>query len=207
MANDKEDSQQQSKEEINKLVSDATVAIKKEMYKRFAVGIVSGAIGIIVLAGIGAWTILLPELRNHIGGVPKQAVVAFDITDSETCPKGWHPYKSARARVIVGAGDPTEAPGRFANDENGMPLTHYVRGQHGGEEKHTLSEAEMPSHSHGHRDYRWQGDVPSPPYASLGGGNWGYSPTNISDETDSVGQGQPHNNMPPYIALYFCKKD
>ena len=25
--------------------------------------------------------------------------------------------------------------------------------------------------------------------------------------TNGMGASEPHNNMPPYIALYFCKKD
>jgi len=25
--------------------------------------------------------------------------------------------------------------------------------------------------------------------------------------TDEQGENDPHNNMPPYIALYFCKKE
>ena len=35
----------------------------------------------------------------------------------------------------------------------------------------------------------------------------GWSLPQHPDFVSKTGGNQPHNNMPPYIALYFCKKD
>lgn len=216
--------EQQAADHVDKIVTDATNAVKKEMYKRFGIAIVSGAIGMFVLAALGAWTILLPTSIEHIGGVPKEAVVAFNIDDGLSCPPGWSHFESARARVLVGAGDPREAPGKMGFDRHGERLTQYVRGQHGGAEKHILSEAEMPSHGHDNGTltagaselfiHRSDGRYAAPSgalhdnlYGPSHGVNFGSHEHPITGSTDFSGMGKPHNNMPPYIALYFCKKN
>eukprot|EP00180_Rhodochaete_pulchella_P004210 Plantae.Rhodophyta-Rhodochaete_pulchella.ctg77899.p1 GENE.Plantae.Rhodophyta-Rhodochaete_pulchella.ctg77899~~Plantae.Rhodophyta-Rhodochaete_pulchella.ctg77899.p1 ORF type:complete len:223 (+),score=23.94 Plantae.Rhodophyta-Rhodochaete_pulchella.ctg77899:64-669(+) len=201
------------------------------MYKRFAAGIVTAVIGLGALAALGAWTVLLPWLKDEVGGVPKEAVVAFNINDGATCPSGWSHYNSARARVIVGAGDPEKAPGKLKKDENGKALTHYVRGDNGGEELQKLSLNELPPHKHSgttktankvkdlmrvvahtgtsYAENHFPGYGSGPSYldkvdAAIPGGK------HTHDFVTGTGQGLLGNvfsNMPPYIALYFCKKD
>ena len=69
----------------------------------------------------------------------------------------------------------------------------------GGEKEHTLTEAEMPSHSH---------------TADADGGSTNSSGTRFRRESDFVGTlktnetggNQPHNNMPPYIVLVYIMK-
>jgi microcystin-dependent protein len=75
-------------------------------------------------------------------------------------------------------------------------------GSVGGEEKHTLLEPEMPRHNHAvytHAGFEG-GETP---------GASGVPPDNKTKVhariTSSTGSSLPHNNMPPYIALYFCK--
>lgn len=114
--------------------------------------------------------------------------------------------------------------GHHANkDANGEQLTIYQKhALNGGEEKHRLTVEETASHTHA---------VPIPEHThefawgtSLGtGSNTGkslagapyYFPNKgtVSTKADGVqvnagaqGGNQPHNNMPPYISLYFCKK-
>jgi microcystin-dependent protein len=73
----------------------------------------------------------------------------------------------------------------------------HAIGQIGGEEKHVLTEAEMPSHNHN---------------ANTGGGNqwndgngqWGVR--GQSAGTTSTGGNQPHNIMPPYYTLVYVMK-
>lgn len=77
---------------------------------------------------------------------------------------------------------------------------NYSAGSTGGEETHTLTVDEMPSHTHA-LDYA--------SYTSAGNTNFATtSSTNAhsSSKIDSTGGSQPHNNMPPYIAVYMWKR-
>lgn len=157
---------------------------------------------------------LIEERIQGLPSIARGAVVAFDRDDldQEKCPPGWEPFQAGRARTIIGAGDPEGAPGKFGFDENGTPLTHYVHKQHGGEERHTLTVEEMPKHTHplriflqseagsSRKDPRaWTDEVPNGDQVLENG----VGPSGGRQD----GKTQPHNNMPPYIALYFCKKE
>lgn len=86
-------------------------------------------------------------------------------------------------------------------------------GTTGGEENHTLTVAESPSHNH--RELYW-GDGSTYQFGvnrSSGGGMWGFdywsSGANCSEAnfyTNYVGGNQAHNNMPPYLAVYMWKR-
>jgi hypothetical protein len=155
---------------------------------------------------------VIPTLAARVevletGNVPRGVVVAFDRDDlnADKCPPGWQPFKEARARAIIGAGDPKKAPGKFGFGENGQPLTHFTHRQHGGEEEHTLTIEEMPKHAHGLEVEYWY---------HTGKRKVLFDETQIGEKSGLdkskigfQGSGQPHNNMPPHIALYFCKKD
>ena len=92
----------------------------------------------------------------------------------------------------------------FASDSN-----HYV-GQTGGEEKHQLTLDEMPSHSHGYQKFKFKD------YWTVSAGGGGDSFTflecdrgtkNIeSSNTESKGNSQSHNNMPPYLTANCWKR-
>ena len=83
----------------------------------------------------------------------------------------------------------------------------------GGEENHTLTVAESPSHNH--RELYW-GDGSSYQFGvnrSASGGRWGFdywsTGPNCSEAnfyTNYVGGNQAHNNMPPYLAVYMWKR-
>jgi len=113
-----------------------------------------------------------------VAGVPSGAVMPFDLA---SCPSGWSSYNSAQNRTIVGSGG------------------SYGRGSTGGASTVTLTVAEMPSHNHGV-------DAGS---ASFGPGDWylGSANNNNDNWSEYTGGGQPHNNMPPYIALLYCVKN
>lgn len=124
------------------------------------------------------------------------AIVAFDRNRNTeaVCPKGWSFFHPAGGRVVVGAGqhenDLTEYPSYVEDNTQAV----------GGEERVALIENQMPRHRH---------PLVTSPGQGLSNGRISYLITNGSGKTASqyVGGGLPHNNMPPYIALYFCKKD
>jgi microcystin-dependent protein len=85
----------------------------------------------------------------------------------------------------------------------------HTLGQKNGEEIHTLSAAEMPQHQHAWRCTTEDGDDVLPMGKLLGSFNNAYR--NEQDLTEpvagtilNVGGSQGHDNMQPYLALYFC---
>lgn len=70
----------------------------------------------------------------------------------------------------------------------------YSLGQTGGETTHTLTEAEMPAHTHG--TVPLYSAVPN----NRSGGNSIYD-IDVDGNTASTGGSLPHENMPPFVAL------
>ena len=120
-------------------------------------------------------------------------------------PPGWslcdgsNGTPDLRGRFILGAGTGVN-PSNAVFNPNGI-LTTRILGQKGGAESVTLSEKEIPSHSH-------EVAVPvTKNYADWGASNRGnsYMPSPGNNSTGYTGGGQPHNNMPPYYVLcYIC---
>lgn len=133
----------------------------------------------------------------------KGIVAAFDRSEEDACPKGWKIFKPAGGRFIVGAGVNTNS------DQAGNELTDHPSRLDdkikavGGAEKHTLTVAEMPSHDHrgnnvGTSANRGATNMLHPWDSGTKG--------EPSQGVEPSGGNQPHNNMPPYIALFYCKK-
>lgn len=102
-------------------------------------------------------------------------------------------YNSTSPANIYG-GSWTQITGRFLYCDNGTWT--------GGSNTHTLSISEMPNHGHPNAVPNWaalyisgQGTTR---YGSVLDGSW--------HTTDSVGGGQPHNNMPAYQTCYAWRR-
>jgi len=84
----------------------------------------------------------------------------------------------------------------------------YTLGQKTGEENHTLSTAELPSHDHASAISSDPGDTPIPVDNTLAfinnGLNDGNNPVVMNQAVGLNGGGQAHNNMQPYLAMNFC---
>ena len=143
----------------------------------------------------------------------KGAVIAFDRSEDRgggvaggACPSGWTLFRAAGGRMIVGAGTHTNI------DAHGFALTDYPAFSDdptnavGGTETETLSVDALPAHSHSVVDEEslrlFDGRM-------LGGsGTQGnVRKRAVSLESTETGSGRAHNNMPPFISLYFCTKD
>lgn len=159
---------------------------------------------------------------------PSGAVVAF----AKACPtdQGWSEYEHGFGRVIVGAGKPNAKqyqissypywqPGHLPKrNDNRVKLTDYEPEEAGGEERVVIITDEMPEHVHGlgvvnlddvtARSFEEQaGGVDIPWYLDGSSGLEEGLEETANVIMKNAGGSAPHNNMPPYIALYFCKKD
>jgi microcystin-dependent protein len=76
----------------------------------------------------------------------------------------------------------------------------YSLGDTGGEAEHTLTEGEMPSHSHSYQLPTFNIDVESVGVPDPTGVGQPAFPTS----TSSTGGSQPHNNLPPYYAVVYA---
>lgn len=164
------------------------------------------------------------ETQTGDGGssAPVGTVVAYA---GAVAPAGWllcdgSAYKKtqypALAAVLgaTGSGADFMVPdlrGRFLM---GSSASH-PRAQTGGEETHTLTEAEMPSHAHsvvgkGFSE-DWQGGVGIWPSDAGLGNKWTTTSSYGSGalgylEAAAKGGDQPHNNLPPYYAVGYIIK-
>ena len=80
----------------------------------------------------------------------------------------------------------------------------YSAGTTGGEAAHKLTVDEMPSHKHKYLlTYSNEGTISKyfPDGSSLKPGNF-----QNEDYMEAKGGNQPHNNMPPYLAVYMWKR-
>lgn len=161
------------------------------------------------------------------GAVPPGTVTAFA---GKTAPNGWlmcdgQSYSIATYRDLYNAigttyggyGQSFQVPdlrGRFpVGKDTG---TFATLGGKGGEEKHTLTVAEMPSHQHSGNDRAWHDKQKRNGQQWFVGlshdrGSWMSNAandglTNQDTETGTTGGNQPHNNLPPYISLNFIIK-
>lgn len=82
--------------------------------------------------------------------------------------------------------------------------TFATAGATGGAETHTLTEAQIPSHSHIQNVTANNGTGPYPRADYTGDGS--YSSYNQGVPTQVAGGGQAHNNLQPYIVVYMWQR-
>ena len=133
-----------------------------------------------------------PDGADEQSVVPQGIVAAFNRTQRDPCPDGWVLYQDALGRFIVGAGQ-------------GSDQTSHIVGATGGAEEVQLNESHMPRGVFLRDD-----EAPISQFANYIRGAQGIPMATGSagwyagDNPGPIARSQSLNNMPPYIALYFC---
>ena len=126
--------------------------------------------------------------------------------------KGWTYFALAQSRLIIGA----KSVDPIAADSAG-----YVYRATAGAETVTLNENQMPSHSHPVRDLEREDRLEEWGHTVDGNGDRFRLSANDGPPFEEdlntpitgrltaapTGGDEAHENMPPYVALYFCIKD
>ena len=140
--------------------------------------------------------------HSHAGtGIPAGAVIAFDAPTQ--CPADWSPFAPAQGRTIIGASFGL-ASDLFREDHEATPRKYR---DHGGQETVVLGIDHMPTHSHGMdlhvsgREFPWFSTLKETPLPTSDV----HSPSRL--KVFEQGGNKRHENMPPWIALYYCIKD
>ncbi|MEO1686304.1 MAG: hypothetical protein AAFU61_00190 [Pseudomonadota bacterium] len=161
--------------------------------------------------------------RRNVSGSALDSLEGVVVASTVRCAAlggGWEDYVDGAGKFLLGAGSGTlvnSGPHSQGAPGSTTALTGVRAGAQGGAEQHLLRPAEMPTHSHtvndpGHNhtttwvtENRSSGRIGfSGIRGPLGGELTGASTTGITLGT--AGGDRPHNNMPPYIAVHFCRK-
>lgn len=133
---------------------------------------------------------------------PVGTIVIWSGTE-ENIPTGW--------QLCDGTNDTPDLRDKFVL---GAGPEHAV-GDSGGEEEVTLTTDQLPSHNHAERISTTQSPYNQSMIGPTNGSTYGYRVSDsaietnalgIGQRTNTVGEDQPHNNMPPYYALCFIMK-
>jgi hypothetical protein len=129
-------------------------------------------------------------LETASPAVPSGAVMAFDL---DACPSGWALLTTASGRTVVGVNP---------------DMTVRTRGQTFGFETHTLTVAEMPSHTHTAAVFGATSTTfgNGQPGLDISGGARVQTNYGTSSPSSVAGQDQPHDIMQPSIAFLYCRK-
>ena len=148
----------------------------------------------------------LSEKLDALSRSLKGAIVGFDRKEGQKlCPDGWALYQAGQGRMLIGAGDHNN------KDRNGNTHEDYssyetdrTEGKTdstGGFERITLSPGQMPKHNHTITTITRN----APNSGGLSHADGGRDDYRKRD-TEISGNNEPHNNMPPYVAVYFCER-
>ncbi|GAB2209109.1 hypothetical protein ROS1_59270 [Roseibium sp. ROS1] len=132
--------------------------------------------------------------------IPSGAVIAFASSETQPCPgDDWKLFEEGKGRFIVGAGHARHSE-----------TTPRQVGDTGGEESVRLTVEQMPDHVHGgiYKAVTVPSSGPNKVLLLPESRDAADAAQVVTEKSvGNAGSNEAHNNMPPYISLYFCKKD
>ena len=160
-------------------------------------GLIAGALAIVMMVVLS----VVMYARNdalELAGFRFGAVDAFHgegrivmaVAECSTLGPGWVPHSGLAGRFPVGAGAGT--------DESDVQR-NFVLDQVGGEYEHTLTLSEIPPHQHS--------DDRVVSHNRRCDGNCSSLVREGSSQTGESGDGDAHNNIPPFRVVNFCTRD
>lgn len=158
-----------------------------QIFNRVVVVVAAAAV---VAGSAAAWRVASAAAERILSGVESGAVVAYDLPGG--CPpEGWSDFRDGHGRVVIGSG-----PG-------------YLYREVGGAAEVVLEIGHLPAHSHDVERFEWGHTINGnnhPQRLDVDDGE-PYDDRTGTLTTSPVGEGEAHENVPPYIALRLCKKD
>ena len=150
-------------------------------------------------------TVLLEDYIESIANIAIEASKTSFVNSIYPIGSIYISMKPDNPKNILGVGAWEQLEGRFllgagSYSEDGTDY-YYEGGSIGGENKHTLTVEEMPSHDH-YGVARFDYDIKAGSHPSAKQTD---STTNLP-RTNSTGGSNPHNNMPPYLVAYMWKR-
>ena len=176
------------------------------MLERVITGAAGAVVAVLIISALTKFTDWIGVLFEP--AVPDGAVVAFLSPCKEV--DGWDDYTDGAGKFLLGAGEGVlrpQGPHKPPSSQSEISLSEIKFGDQGGQETHTLTIPEMPEHNHDNGSGKYLLQITGKNTVSA-------TDSKGSHEIDirhgfaikEAGHGQPHNNMPPYIALHFCQK-
>ncbi|MDD1525542.1 hypothetical protein [Riemerella anatipestifer] len=142
----------------------------------------------------------IKALENKKHPIPIGLIAIWGKPASEPLPEGWREYTGLRGRFPVGQ-DPD-----YNFDIVGLDSRLNEIGYEGGDRYVTLTESQMPRHSH----KVYGQDNSAEPFFNRSNEVANIENPNTrnafySRQTEEIGGNQPHNNMPPYRVIRFIE--
>lgn len=156
------------------------------------VDLTANVTGVLPVANGGSGVNSLAALAEEIGNLlmPIGFIYTTTVNTNPGSAIGFGTWAAfGGGRVLVGNGTSDQA---------------FAAGNTGGESNHTLSSSEMPSHNHGFINALGFGAGPTNSAAPRVDVNSPATPFGTS--ISNTGGGGPHNNLQPYIVVYFWQR-
>lgn len=142
--------------------------------------------------------------------IPPPGIIVMWYSTSATPPKGW---KFCNGSTVTISGFPVVTPdlrGKFPFGFSQNNQSNYPLRSTGGTYAHSLTENEMPAHSHG-IGYYTNNNISNKCLSASGGDltvpdKFNYPVDAVTNIVGTIGGGEPHNNIPPYRVLRFIIK-
>lgn len=150
-------------------------------------------------------SIKFKDNSGYVYPYPYWPVGSIYISLNSTNPTNYFggTWEQIQGRFLLGVGTPSANSDNYFGSMSGIKWNPGL-GSTGGQDYHTLTETEMPEHSH--RGYGYADVTDGSGSYSVMGANLASGGSYEKIRTRNTGGTKAHNNMPPYLAVYMWKR-